>query len=614
MRVLDSLSVFYYRFIFTIIWLLLAPIIFFPLDFPFRFASEALAIHKGISSIHWKESLLLDSPIGTTGDWEVAQVRFITPCRYRRDLSEHDYHILELTRPSENSKLTIHLMKKPTFASPDLRVVVQDGNSKPIEESFSANASAYSGEVTSKHGNETIRGRAALTVCNENGGFCGLIVTDKEHLIIQPHPAGSFDAGQDSAEVSTEHLIRRVDDSIQTSTCTATDEIRVPMEKLKAAAALAAQDAVSSNKGPWRDDSSSLSSSLLTPLIPGPRDAYTSVDTLLSTGSSDFWSGPSGREKLSSRSSSGKKAVEIAVFTDEDLYNRLRKKYPKDTVKRIKDYVITMINTMDLLYQHNSLGTGLEFRLVHLEIMKHYPSKLNKNNGRAMKYLSSFCDFAGEKNVNGDMWDHALLLTGIDLREDETSATAGLAWAGTMCYRYYSCSISEGHSFGAAYIITHEIGHSLGMEHDGYGVSKSCDKDKYIMSPTTGPGKVEWSPCSRQNLQDFLKYGASELRNSNTDHRPVCLSQSAMRSSNRIETTDGGRLPGQKFDASQQCKLAVGLQFRPVLRKSEPPFDNICWMLYCGNGTHAISTHPALEGTKCDDTKHCSFGKCVTKT
>ena len=80
---------------------------------------------------------------------------------------------------------------------------------------------------------------------------------------------------------------------------------------------------------------------------------------------------------------------------------------------------------MDLMYQHPSLGEQLEFSLVHLEIMKRYPPNLNKNNGKAMKYLSSFCEYAGQKNINGEMWDHALLLTGMDLHEDDTTATAG---------------------------------------------------------------------------------------------------------------------------------------------------------------------------------------------
>ena len=145
----------------------------------------------------------------------------------------------------------------------------------------------------------------------------------------------------------------------------------------------------------------------------------------------------------------------------------------------------------------------------------------------------------------------------------------GLAWAGTMCYRYYSCSISEGTQFGSVYIITHEIGHSMGMEHDGDGVSKTCDKDKYLMSPTTGPGKVTWSTCSSQNLQDFIKYGTSELRDSKTAIKPACLNRSTRQAKSLIDYSTGP-LPGQKYNSTKQCILAMGKKFKPVMKKDTP--------------------------------------------
>lgn len=46
------------------------------------------------------------------------------------------------------------------------------------------------------------------------------------------------------------------------------------------------------------------------------------------------------------------------------------------------------------------------------------------------------------------------------------------------------------------------MAHSLGMLHDGY--DNNCDPERYIMSEKTGPGKINWSPCSNLYLENFL--------------------------------------------------------------------------------------------------------------
>lgn len=382
-----------------------------------------------------------------------------------------------------------------------------------------------------------------------------------------------------------------------------------------------------SNNG--RGSSSSVQTTLLTPLEKGSIRTFTtsttsttSSTTVRQTASSSVSS--ASVENLSVQTKPLPRVVEIAVFTDEDLYNKMKSKFSADTTAQLKEYATAMVNMMDVMYQHSSLGVDLRFRLVYLEVMKKKPTPLKTHGGRAKAYLSSFCDYAGEKNVNSAQWDHALLLTGIDLHEEGIKTTAGLAWAGTMCFRYYSCSISEGLNFASAYITTHEIGHSLGMEHDGVGISESCDSTKYIMSPTTGPGKVTWSTCSSSNLQDFINYGTSELRGKTGKgnfmiSRPICLEElvttrgkksfdvGGISSSNSgdaiLETDSDLKLPGEKYDANFQCTLGMGSIYKPHFERHRPPFDNICWILYCGNGTHAISTHPALEGTPCDRKK-----------
>ena len=50
-----------------------------------------------------------------------------------------------------------------------------------------------------------------------------------------------------------------------------------------------------------------------------------------------------------------------------------------------------------------------------------------------------------------------------------------------------------------------ELFYSLGMNHDGEANEGNyCDTDKYLMSAILGPGKVAWSDCSKNELEDFL--------------------------------------------------------------------------------------------------------------
>lgn len=114
----------------------------------------------------------------------------------------------------------------------------------------------------------------------------------------------------------------------------------------------------------------------------------------------------------------------------------------------------------------------------------------------------------------------------------------------------------------------------VGMEHDGLGISETCDRDKFIMSPTTGPGKVTWSNCSSKNLQDFIEYGTSELRSkkypSQMLSKPTCLSEVVTKGKT---STTKQKLPGENYDAYFQCSLGLGPDFKPYFQRNKTPFN-----------------------------------------
>lgn len=72
-------------------------------------------------------------------------------------------------------------------------------------------------------------------------------------------------------------------------------------------------------------------------------------------------------------------------------------------------------------------------------------------------------------------------------------------------------------------------------------------------------------------------------------------------------------LPGQTYDASQQCNLTFGPEY------SVCPGMDVCARLWCavvrqGQMVCLTKKLPAVEGTPCGKGRICLQGKCVDKT
>ena len=105
-------------------------------------------------------------------------------------------------------------------------------------------------------------------------------------------------------------------------------------------------------------------------------------------------------------------------------------------------------------------------------------------------YLDTFCDHQVTRRQSESVkWDHAMLLTGLDLYTayDRDTASSGMAFLSGMCSQSYSCTISEARSLGtSSLIIAHELAHNLGVDHDGVNSNRDCDPDDFIMGPKVG--------------------------------------------------------------------------------------------------------------------------------
>ncbi|KAL1470983.1 hypothetical protein MTO96_023904 [Rhipicephalus appendiculatus] len=183
----------------------------------------------------------------------------------------------------------------------------------------------------------------------------------------------------------------------------------------------------------------------------------------------------------------------------------------EDTDRELVTYVLTIMNAVQMLFKHESLGKNIDVTVVELEVLKLQPRDLSPSEN-IDTYLTNFCVWQHQRRRTASAqgtpkWDHALLLSGINMFVvDEKGLrkrhVVGLAPVSGMCNSLNSCTISEGTSFQSVYVASHEMGHSLGMEHDGSQDGNPCDVDNYVMSPTLG-GRQD--PLGRPDICRMLR-------------------------------------------------------------------------------------------------------------
>lgn len=110
--------------------------------------------------------------------------------------------------------------------------------------------------------------------------------------------------------------------------------------------------------------------------------------------------------------------IETAIFVDRDLYRHMEKNYPQNTESKLIRFVLAMVNGVQLLYHHPSLGHKINFVLKRLEILYSDPKDLRRSSDIDI-FLNSFCSWQRNLNPTSDEnavhYDHAVILTGLDL-------------------------------------------------------------------------------------------------------------------------------------------------------------------------------------------------------
>lgn len=170
-----------------------------------------------------------------------------------------------------------------------------------------------------------------------------------------------------------------------------------------------------------------------------------------------------------------------------------------------------------------------------------------------------------------------------------------------MCKGKFSCTVGETVNLESAFVIAHEIGHNLGMMHDG--TKNRCNPNRFIMSDKTGSGKINWSSCSNEYLERAIK-----------QNQLTCLLDERNSISDSLYDLSKLKLPGQVYSLNDQCRLGYGGNHTRYVSKAAP-YNDVCQELWCVSGSWAQPVHPAIEGSSCEHdsnrNKICREGRCV---
>ncbi|XP_073474360.1 A disintegrin and metalloproteinase with thrombospondin motifs 7 [Aquarana catesbeiana] len=296
---------------------------------------------------------------------------------------------------------------------------------------------------------------------------------------------------------------------------------------------------------------------------------------------------------ISRRSISKEKWVETLVVADPKMVEY-------HGSNNVENYVLTVMNMVAGLFHDASIGNRINVVIVRLILLENEEEEL-KITHHADNSLRSFCKW--QKNINMKSEDHplhhdvAVLLTRRDIcaSMNRPCETLGLSHVSGMCQAHRSCNINEDTGLPTAFTVTHELGHSFGVQHDGNG--NDCEprgKRPHIMSPQllydTSP--LTWSRCSRDYITRFLDRGWG-----------LCLDDPPSKELLNFPSVP----PGVLYDVGHQCRLQYG---------SASTFcqdiDNVCNSLWCSVGTTCHSKlDAAVDGTTCGENKWCFGGDCV---
>ncbi|XP_068778420.1 disintegrin and metalloproteinase domain-containing protein 15 isoform X3 [Struthio camelus] len=199
------------------------------------------------------------------------------------------------------------------------------------------------------------------------------------------------------------------------------------------------------------------------------------------------------------RAAAEQPVVELVMVVDHAAFQNYA------DLRRVRTRTLEIANQVDTFFQ----PLGVRVALLAVEVWSQGDKFPVGNSGRAA--LERFLQWRREELLPRLPHDNAQLLTGSRFED----VSVGMSTQASVCSPARSGGVSMDHSVSALVVATtvaHQLGHNLGMMHDGAGRRCRCsnlDQDRgCIMDSPTGltPG-LSFSNCSRQDLERSLQQG-----------------------------------------------------------------------------------------------------------
>lgn len=300
----------------------------------------------------------------------------------------------------------------------------------------------------------------------------------------------------------------------------------------------------------------------------------------------DYFRGP----RTISRPVSGVKGLwlEMAIVADHTMLKFHGK-------ERVKHYILALMNIVSAIFNDPSLNSNMTLVINKLYMHEEKDYVIKYGNVRKSLEAVNKWNYRHLMKLPADStgWDATVWLTRAQL-----GGPSGFAPVGGVCSRTRSAAIDRDEGLTSAFVIAHELGHLLGLTHDGDSQCQSEAVRGSVMAPTVLATlhNYAWSSCSREQFHDKSK-------------RWWCLHERSH--DEGLELGGAKEISNYVFTMDEQCRTEFGEGFSVC---KSVKVRSACSRLWCA---HRAMPHvcrskraPPLEGTPCGHNKWCVDRVC----